>query len=498
MQRLAVTTLCLAVVCTTLSCSGIKKEPPDRDAVLEALAARDARMDGSELRFRASTTLTADGDRSWKLPQLAAQETPAAAGPVEVEAVYEARMASSGDLVVFVRELAPSAVPADPVAGQVMPLPYQKWSNLGNEVREITRQLPELSVPEDTIVDIYPGDGPAAEILAWQRLEIELAHGYGLGGRIDSADAVTATRDGWRVRGRLTVGPTREVSFDADVDRDHLVRRITLEAGGEGIVKLLIVTTSGTVTLEDVTLAARGEVLSQVRAVVPGAEPPPVTLAEWSSVTVDATLGLARGAVEDQARIDVPEGATLVRWDGDGEEGEEEEEEEEDEDGCPECVAGWITQQDLIGGLECEHGPEHDQTPACRAALAAGTFICKELDPVNGNCNCFQCQGIPLRDPFSITCEGEIRVYVAWCDVTDRRTDDQNCPVAPGALGVLRQERAARTAGPRVCDGANGQFQQALFCGQPDRVASLACKATNCSGVGAWTAVFVGRRMRCA
>ncbi|KAL3925372.1 MAG: hypothetical protein SGILL_000458 [Bacillariaceae sp.] len=176
---------------------------------------------------------------------------------------------------------------------------------------------------------------------------------------------------------------------------------------------------------------------------------------------------------------------------------------------CSECEEGWISQQDIIGGLECQHGPEHDNSAECLAAKAqalettgsAFNVICKEVDPVNGQCDCFNCQGIPFQDPYSLACEGEIRVHVAWCGIEgDRNKGD--CDTAQGRVnGPVRMFRAAQSPRGEACNGANGDFTSVDYCGPPTNGppgANLACRATNCVGVGAFIIVQRDFRSVCA
>jgi hypothetical protein len=218
---------------------------------------------------------------------------------------------------------------------------------------------------------------------------------------------------------------------------------------------------------------------------------------EYDTRLDDLALDLTDEEIEESILIDLPAGATVVDWRGLVDGG--------DEDGgglergarCPDCKEEWISQIDLIGALECQHGPENDRSPACRRA--GRNYICKELDPLNGNCECFKCQGIPFRDPFSITCEEQIRVWEAWCGVTDEHLNTHRCRTKAGLRGAVYETRRAQTTDQFVCNGANGSFITQLRCGKPDGVErnALACRATNCRAVGAWGGTVIGNRRAC-
>jgi hypothetical protein len=172
---------------------------------------------------------------------------------------------------------------------------------------------------------------------------------------------------------------------------------------------------------------------------------------------------------------------------------------------CDACASGWVSVSNMLGGLECEHGPEHDNSAPCVAARNNGNIICKELFPATGNCECFKCQGIPYQDPFSLTCEGEIRTFMAWCGVDaspEACGPNETCDTEPDPNSnndPLRMESGATVVGGGICSGSHGHFAAVRLCGDPPHHpwGFFACKSDNCQTQGNWQTAFWGKRTKC-
>lgn len=100
---------------------------------------------------------------------------------------------------------------------------------------------------------------------------------------------------------------------------------------------------------------------------------------------------------------------------------------------CADCTITWLSNSDVCGGAECQHGPEND--PDCAAAVAAlrtqhpewsSTQIylnaCWETNGNQGNCKCFECG---LVDG----CEGYQAFRVADCGPQGANQAGSSCEV---------------------------------------------------------------------
>eukprot|EP00928_Gymnodinium_smaydae_P040522 TRINITY_DN2746_c0_g1_i9.p1 TRINITY_DN2746_c0_g1~~TRINITY_DN2746_c0_g1_i9.p1 ORF type:complete len:534 (-),score=90.15 TRINITY_DN2746_c0_g1_i9:270-1871(-) len=479
----------------------------NKTEILDALKGRDALMQGVLLESQTKIVLIDPGDEYWAYPN----ETYSEPNPTVIHAVYNTSLASEGHVVSMQRELQ-----SDHSGSDAVPLAFQKWTKAGSgSVTELSKNQLGLVPPSEIIVDMYPSGSGADDVVEWQRFGVELVHGYGLGSRIDCITSVSCANGMWKLKGTLVVAGSKNVAFTAYVDSDYVVRKAVIRQHSDGALRTLTTTAEGCAYVEDIgiVLATRGTLHMSVQGNSTSA-----VVDEWTSSFCRARK-LSQSKFEKFSSISYPDGATVMDWGkkGTGSMSSVSHEHAASRtppptwtpaptwkpqpsppptppptaEKCPKCTAGWITQQDIFGGLECEHGPEHDGSAACVAAIKAGNIICKENDPKNGNCECFKCG--------RITCEGEIRLWKAWCGPKALKDDD--CKTKPGAIGDLRQNRRASTPGGKPCDGAKGGFVSVEYCGPPSMGssgASLACKASNCVGAGGWTTVARGRRLDCA
>lgn len=156
------------------------------------------------------------------------------------------------------------------------------------------------------------------------------------------------------------------------------------------------------------------------------------------------------------------------------------------------CTAGWVTIGDILGGIECEHGPEQDadcQALACYPNCDWNAE-CWELNGNMGNCKCFECG-------LAGGCEGEIRVWLAQCGKKTAENDG-TCVTHPDENAPLRQERGASVAGGGGCNFGTNGYELIEYCGNGEvPSAAASCKSSNCAGAGAWTTVDTGERRGC-
>jgi len=171
---------------------------------------------------------------------------------------------------------------------------------------------------------------------------------------------------------------------------------------------------------------------------------------------------------------------------------------------CAECAEGWVTVTQQVGGIGCEHGPEHDVD--CKP-FGGGLNMETDCMENNGNkpnpndpdpntgdgvCRCFECK----PDNWSGSCEGDIRWWLAWCGM-ESQTNCGKCEIEAGETGVLRQQSTAHVAGGGGCSyGENGDWRLKHDCGRNGAIIS-ACLSSNCATDGNWGDVDNGQRMKC-
>lgn len=156
---------------------------------------------------------------------------------------------------------------------------------------------------------------------------------------------------------------------------------------------------------------------------------------------------------------------------------------------CPACKTEWVGQLQLLGALECGHGPEHDQDCKNLACYPNCDWNkeCKELNGGKGNCECFTCAA-------GRGCEEEIQYWEAWCTTAN----GSPCNTQADTDGPNFRHRAASVPGGAACQFGTNGFQQFTYCGGAGG-ASLSCKSTNgCDATGvAWTTTN-GSRRKCS
>jgi len=486
---------------------------------LDALQARDARLTAYQLDYIVTGVMDAPPIATWEFPDFEdTYEIPLESlGARELEVIYHEQLVVKGAELTFTRELDPALTPTVYTPGTRFPLSYQKWSNVGGELRELTKQPSAIAGPRDTILDVYPLTIGLDNLLAWQRMAIELAHGFGLGTRVVALTAVEEGPQGWHLTGTMRAGFAKDALFEATIDAQHIVTQIRVDGYGDDLVRRLEVWNTGSQTMDGGALAENAMVQASIHPTSDGPQFDPIVTQEYDTTLVSLNLDFHEAEYRRLVELQAPTDATRITWkanrnnkasrskDYEREEDDgslEKEREHSDtatENTCGACQEEWISQRDLIGDLECEHGPEHDTSPTCLAAIASGNVICKEHDAVNGNCACYECQGIPLKDPFSLTCEHQLLRWAAWCDLTYEHQAGDECPTTPGDVGVVYQDRETQLTGTEVCDGANGAHVEVPLCGKPMGWGSLylACRATNCSTVGGWGSATVGVRWEC-
>jgi hypothetical protein len=174
---------------------------------------------------------------------------------------------------------------------------------------------------------------------------------------------------------------------------------------------------------------------------------------------------------------------------------------------CSICQAGWQSTNGNITGAqgECQHGPDNDKVDCGydpkHPEKFNGNAKCKELNGGTGDCECFACS-----PSFSTTCEGEVRVWLAYCGMDPTSTTqcaDEICARGTdpwAAQDTVREERPSEVVGGGGCSGANGTMGTNSLCGVPDtegRLHVFACVANNCEGQGNWSSAQVGDREIC-
>jgi len=170
---------------------------------------------------------------------------------------------------------------------------------------------------------------------------------------------------------------------------------------------------------------------------------------------------------------------------------------------CKECKEGWVTATEQAGGLECEHGPEHDvdcrqdgnfdADAECWEQNGHGTNP-SDPNPNTGDgvCMCYECK----PDNWTMACEGDIRIWYASCGM-ESQTNCGKCEIETGENGIVRQQADAHVVGGGGCSyGENSDFRVRLFCGR-NFGAAYACLSSNCESNGNWNTGDAGQRTKC-
>jgi len=422
-------------------------------------------------------------------------------GALEVR--YDEELFTAGDAITFRRTLDPALELDEPREGDVAPMGAQAWSLIDGVVSEYSLPIEAMRTGDDASYSSFRATSGHYEIVDWQRATAELSAGYGL--RWRTIEAETHPQDaGVMETGRLRIGPGDEANFRGIYDVDGVLREAEIWLLQDQVVRRLVVSTWGTVAVDDGLFAAHATATLRLDAVATDGG---VELGHWT-FDFQGFEQLSGETYKTVSEVSPPQGALTSAasskedergGDGDGAESGGEVirdsglTETEDEQ-CEACKEEWVTQDDLLGGGECEHGPEHDTSAACVAAMAARADpLCVEA---GGACECFTCHGFPYKDPFSLDCEGEIQEYVAWCQLGD---PDLTCKTKPTRKGV-KKKLVEQTPSGGACDGANGGMEQSTLCGSPENepgTVTGACLATNCVSTGALQATQLGMLHEC-
>lgn len=155
---------------------------------------------------------------------------------------------------------------------------------------------------------------------------------------------------------------------------------------------------------------------------------------------------------------------------------------------CDDCTVGYVSVASAMtnGGLECEHGPEHDRDDCDLTKSNWGEQCWEENgnqanpdDPNpnagDGLCKCYEC-GVATN------CENEIQIYMAWCGPeTPTNCGECETHADPATDFVIKRVRNVVITEGAACNYGQNGYERQNYCGGNGGGAAFTCVSDNCA-----------------
>jgi hypothetical protein len=247
--------ICVVIVGLMMSPGVTAADAGDGDSavrLLELLKAKDKAFDNAILRYTRSGEEVIDFPW-WKYPPRTPEEKATMEkGPQHIEFRFHEQMVVRGRDTTFTREADPDLKHE---SGTWSLTPYQKWSDVGGIVKEITELAG--SGPRDRTFVIRKSDERVG--IVWeQRMEIEFVHGFGFGERIKTIDSILRAGNTRILRGTIQLWSEDVSTYRIELGDDLLVKKATINVDAAGNLTRYEITTEGTTDRHGFVFASSG------------------------------------------------------------------------------------------------------------------------------------------------------------------------------------------------------------------------------------------------
>jgi hypothetical protein len=247
--------VCVVIVGLMMSPGVTAADAGDGDsavALLKLLKAKDTAFDNAILRYTRSGEEVIDFPW-WRYPPRTPEEKAMMEkGPQHIKFRFHEQMVVRGRDTTFTREADPDLKHE---SGTWSLTPYQKWSDVGGIVKEITELAG--SGPRDRTFVIRKSDERVG--IVWeQRMEIEFVHGFGFGERIKTIDSILRAGNTRILRGTIQLWSEDVSTYRIELGDDLLVKKATINVDAAGNLTRYEITTEGTTDRHGFVFASSG------------------------------------------------------------------------------------------------------------------------------------------------------------------------------------------------------------------------------------------------